>query len=114
MASRDIIALVAQQWAQCTEAEKQMWQFRADQLKHSAGAESEHNMAAAIHIHQRANAAAAAAFKLEDDDEIPELPPPSEVHHDPNGGGGDLHNKRQRSVRSKLRADLAPAGTHAV
>ena len=32
MASRDIISLVAHQWAQTSETEKQMWQFRADQM----------------------------------------------------------------------------------
>lgn len=31
MASRDVISLVAQQWANTSEAEKQMWQFRAEQ-----------------------------------------------------------------------------------
>ena len=31
MASRDVISMVAQQWAQTSEAEKQMWQFRAEQ-----------------------------------------------------------------------------------
>ena len=31
MASRDVISLVAQQWAETSEAEKQMWQFRAEQ-----------------------------------------------------------------------------------
>ena len=31
MASRDVIALVAQQWAETSETEKQMWQFRAEQ-----------------------------------------------------------------------------------
>jgi len=33
MGSREMIALVAQQWHQTSETEKQMWQYRADQLK---------------------------------------------------------------------------------
>ena len=31
MASRDVISLVAQQWAACTPEERQMWQYRAEQ-----------------------------------------------------------------------------------
>lgn len=49
-ASREIMSLVAQQWAQTSETEKQMWHFRAEQMK------------------------GASAAVLNEEDEIPELP----------------------------------------
>ena len=42
MASRDVIALVAQQWAETSEAEKQMWQFRAEQHEMKPSAAGNH------------------------------------------------------------------------
>jgi hypothetical protein len=42
MPSREIMALVGQQWAQTSPAEKQMWQFRAEQMKqHTTGIHSQ-------------------------------------------------------------------------
>lgn len=40
-ASREIMSLVAQQWAQTSETEKQMWQFRAEQMKGTSAAAEE-------------------------------------------------------------------------
>jgi hypothetical protein len=51
MPSREIMALVGQQWAQTSPAEKQMWQFRAEQMK-------QHTNNTGIHSHE---------------DELPEL-----------------------------------------
>ena len=81
--SRDIISLVAQQWGQTTQAEKQMWQFRAEQMKHAGM----RNPATEHAVDGLPNASAL--------EEIPELPPDS---YNESGAGGDK-NKRARKRR---------------
>ena len=41
MPSREIMALVGQKWAETSAAERQMWQFRAEQMKHQQPGEEE-------------------------------------------------------------------------
>jgi len=37
VSSKDILALIAQQWAQIDDQEKQAWQYKAEQLKEAGG-----------------------------------------------------------------------------
>ncbi|CAB9499623.1 expressed unknown protein [Seminavis robusta] len=70
MPSREIMALVGQQWAATSTAERQMWQFRAEQMKH----------------------------QQQGDEELPELPAPVVAQQQPDDGGGKKRARKQAMV----------------
>lgn len=85
MPSRDIISLVAQQWAQTSETEKQMWQFRAEQMKNASSANT--------------------ALTHQVEDEIPELPSPDHASNN-DGGGKRKARKLPRSTMAATEAEM--------
>ena len=88
MASRDVMTLVAQQWASTSEAEKQMWQFRAEQ----------HEIKPSV--------AGPPAFE----EELPSLSSPVMVQEDDSGGG----KKRARKQPTRGVSAVAAVADHSV
>lgn len=90
LSSKDILSIIARQWSEASEQEKQAWQFRAESVKQTQTAGERAATAAAAHVAD--TAAAALPPEVEDMD----LPPEAATledwlqHADPghNTGGG--------------------------